>query len=56
MVLVLSQENQFLKVIQSHLSMRFRFSSSSSSFFFFCFLGPPPQHMEVSRLGVETEL
>ena len=25
-------------------------------FFFFCFLGPPPQHMEVPRLGVEMEL
>ena len=24
--------------------------------FFFCFLGPYPQHMEVSRLGVELEL
>ena len=25
-------------------------------FFFFCFLGPYPQHMEVPRLGVESEL
>ena len=23
---------------------------------FFCFLGPHPQHMEVTRLGVELEL
>ena len=26
------------------------------SFFFFAFLGPHPQHMEVPRLGVESEL
>ena len=25
-------------------------------FFVFCFLGPHPQHMEVPRLGVESEL
>ena len=25
-------------------------------FFFFCFLGPHPQHMEVTRLGVESEM
>ena len=25
-------------------------------FFLFCFLGPHPQHMEVSRLGVKSEL
>ena len=25
-------------------------------FFFFCFLGPHPPHMEVPRLGVESEL
>ena len=25
-------------------------------FFFFFFLGPYPQHMEVSRLGVKSEL
>ena len=25
-------------------------------FFFFCFLGPHPRHMEVPRLGVESEL
>ena len=25
-------------------------------FFFFAFLGPYPQHMEVPRLGVESEL
>ena len=25
-------------------------------FFFFVFLGPYPQHMEVSRLGIESEL
>ena len=25
-------------------------------FFFFCFLMPHPQHMEVPRLGVESEL
>ena len=25
-------------------------------FVFFCFLGPHPQHMEVPRLGVESEL
>ena len=32
-------------------------SSSSSSFFFlFHFLGLQPQHMEVPRLGVESEL
>ena len=24
--------------------------------YLFCFLGPPPRHMEVSRLGVELEL
>ena len=24
--------------------------------FFFCFLGPLPQHMEVPRLGVQSEL
>ena len=27
-----------------------------SFFFFFVFLGPHPQHMEVSRLGVQLEL
>ena len=26
------------------------------AFFFFCFLGPHPQHMEVPRLGAESEL
>ena len=26
------------------------------SFFFFVFLGPYPQHMEVPRLGVESEM
>ena len=26
------------------------------SFFFFCFLGPHPRHMEVPRLGVQSEL
>ena len=25
-------------------------------FFFSCFLGPHPQHMEIPRLGVESEL
>ena len=25
-------------------------------FFFFCFLGPHPQHMEVPRLGVKSDL
>ena len=25
-------------------------------FFFFCFAGPHPRHMEVTRLGVESEL
>ena len=28
----------------------------SPCFFFFCFLGPYPQYMEISRLGVESEL
>ena len=30
--------------------------SLSLSFFFFIFLGSPPQHMEVPRLGVQSEL
>ena len=25
-------------------------------FFFFCFLGPHPRHMEVSRLGLKSDL
>ena len=29
---------------------------SDSFFFFFSFLGPHPQHMEVPRLGVKSEL
>ena len=29
---------------------------NSGTFFFFVFLGLHPQHMEVSRLGVELEL
>ena len=30
--------------------------SSVAAFFFLVFLGPHPQHMEVPRLGVESEL
>ena len=39
------------------LIKRMNFQSKQIFFFlFFCFLGPPPQHMEVPRLGVELEL
>ena len=32
------------------------FNFNSESFFFFVFLGPNPRHMEVPKLGVESEL
>ena len=28
----------------------------ANKFFFFCFSGPHPQHMEVPRLGIKSEL
>ena len=34
----------------------FIFLSFFLSFFFFVFSGPHPQHMEIPRLGVESEL
>ena len=34
----------------------FLFQRGKSNFFFFCFLGPHLRHMEVSRLGVKSEL
>ena len=34
----------------------FFFFPSKKNFFFFVFLGPHPRHMEVPRLGVESEL
>ena len=34
----------------------FFFFNLKNVFKFFCFLGPHPQHMEVPRLGVESEL
>ena len=39
------------------VSVGFPFNGYNASFFFFfVFLGPHPRHMEVSRLGVESEL
>ena len=31
-------------------------TNNDQEFFFFCFLGQHPQHIEVPRLGVESEL
>ena len=43
--------NEEIKMIPGHMV-----SSKEFFFFFFCFLGPHPQHMEVPRLGVKSEL
>ena len=42
--LLLFYHLKFSQILLSHL------------IFFFCFLGPHPRHMEVPRLGVESEL
>ena len=48
-------QESILSFHRTNLSLLFLFFSFLS-FFFFCFLGSPMQHMEVSRLGVESEL
>ena len=45
-----------MKEILCLFSWRGRHHPSPVCFVLFCFLGPPPQHMEVPRLGVESEL
>ena len=41
---------------RSGMWQNYKSDSDLSSFFFVCFLGPHSQHMEVPRLGVQSEL
>ena len=45
-----------LEILISQSEVGLRVCISFSFFFFFVFLGPHPRHMEVPRLGVQSEL
>ena len=49
-------QHQFFCFPDFSLPCGSHFQNGSQIFFFFCFLGPQLQHMEGSRLGMETEL